>query len=58
MLAKANLVKGKAHAQKVGDNINGLQRWLKHNPTSDAGDRAAAENVLLDLIDANRGPYI
>ena len=47
--------KGKCHKQKASDNINSLRDWLKNNPNAYQKDRAAAENVLLDLLDAYKG---
>ena len=51
-LATGELVGGKLHSQKGEDAIRALDRWLRNNPTSAAGDRAAAENVMKDLKDA------
>jgi hypothetical protein len=32
--------------------ITGYEKWLKNNPTSRPGDRAAAENIIKDLQNA------
>jgi len=32
-----------------------LRRWLRNNLTASPGDRAAAENVIQDMIDALAG---
>lgn len=45
-------VGGKVHNKKVQDSINGLENWLRQNPTAKPGDIAAAENVLRDLKNA------
>jgi hypothetical protein len=45
-------VGGKQHIQKVADQTNRLEKWIISNPTAAAGDRAAAQNILLDLKDA------
>jgi hypothetical protein len=45
-------VKGKFHIQKAEDNIIRLQKWINDNPSARPGDRAAAENVLKDLLNA------
>jgi hypothetical protein len=48
-------VGGKFHTQKAIDSIRSLERWLANNPAARAGDRAAAENVIKDMINALRG---
>ncbi|MDP2192976.1 MAG: DUF637 domain-containing protein [Alphaproteobacteria bacterium] len=48
-------VGGKDHYQKAEDGITYLKKWLTNNPTAYSGDRAAAENVLKDLLDAVKG---
>lgn len=50
--ATGELVGGVSHAQKAEDAITALSRWLDKNPTAKPGDRAAAENMLRDLLDA------
>jgi hypothetical protein len=35
--------------------ITALQRWLKNNPTAPSGDRAAAENVIRNMLNAING---
>jgi len=47
-------VGGSWHSQKGRDSIRNLNKWLKNNPTASAGDRAAAENIILDLRNALR----
>lgn len=34
------------------DAVVCFEKWLKNNPKASLGDRAAAENILLDLRDA------
>lgn len=45
-------VGGRLHAAKAQGYVIYLRRWLRNNPAASPGDRAAAENVLLDLCDA------
>jgi hypothetical protein len=45
-------VKGKFHTQKVEEMINRLDDWIKQNPNALTKDKAAAENVLKDLNNA------
>ena len=45
----------KYHTQKTEQGIVELSNWLKNNPIGRAGDRAAAENMLRDLLDAAKG---
>jgi hypothetical protein len=45
-------VEGKFHIEKAMDFKRSLEKWLQKNPTSDPGDRAIAENLILDLKDA------
>jgi filamentous hemagglutinin len=45
-------IKDRWHNQKGEDAIRFLEKWLRKNPTARLGDRAAAENMLLDLKDA------
>lgn len=45
-------VGGVFHTQKGEDSIKSLERWLTKTPKASAGDRAAAENMILDLKDA------
>ena len=51
-LATLQQVKGKYHIEKCHDSIRFLERWLDKNPTATPGDRAIAENLILDLKDA------
>jgi len=44
-------VEGQWHVQKCQDSIRFLEKWIENNPTARLSDRAAAENVLLDLKD-------
>jgi RHS repeat-associated protein len=46
------MVGGALHSTKAEDSIRSLKDWLVKNETALPGDRAAAENVILDLIDA------
>lgn len=46
---------GRFHFQKAQDYSTGLEGWLRKNPTGLSGDRAAAENVLIDLRNALGG---
>ena len=48
-------VKGFWHSQKAENTIVSLERWLRNNPQATPGDRAAAENVILDMRAALRG---
>lgn len=43
------------HTIKASDGIAELRQWLIRNPTSKPGDRAAAENLIIDLSNALRG---
>jgi RHS repeat-associated protein len=45
-------VEGVWHSTKGEEFITALTRWLKQNPNALPGDRAAAENVILDLRNA------
>jgi len=45
-------IKGCSHSQKGEELINSLDRWLKNNPAASPGNRAAAENVLIDLYNS------
>ena len=45
-------VGGGWHSTKGEGYIIALEKWLTKNPTASSSDRAAAENVLLDLKDA------
>jgi hypothetical protein len=53
--ATGEAVGGRLHAQKARDAITALQKWLAKNPTASPGDRAAAENVILDMLNALGG---
>lgn len=44
--------KGKFHLDKGIKYEKSLERWLRNNPTASPGDRAAVENILLDLKDS------
>ncbi len=46
------MVSDKMHSQKGRESIKRLELWLKQNPTASLGDRAAAENIILDLKNA------
>jgi hypothetical protein len=48
-------VGGKFHTQKTEEGIHLLNDWLKSNFLAKQGDRAAAENMLRDLLEASRG---
>jgi hypothetical protein len=54
-LATGGTVGGVTHSQKARDMIVALRRWLANNPTARPGDRAAAENVIIDLINSLAG---
>lgn len=54
--ATGGTVGGVSHAQKARDYAAFLERWLAMHQDARPGDRAAAENVLLDLRDALAGP--
>ena len=45
----------KFHTIKTEEGIRALNRWLESNPLARHGDRAAAENMLRDLLDAAKG---
>ncbi|MBX9744837.1 MAG: hypothetical protein K2X08_06480, partial [Chlamydiales bacterium] len=51
-LATGEKVCEKLHSKKGQDMIIGLERWLKAHPTASLGDRAAAENIIKDLLNA------
>ncbi|MFC7108777.1 ALF repeat-containing protein [Nonomuraea rubra] len=48
-------VGGAHHAQKARNYIDALEKWLRNNPAASPGDRAAAENVIIDLRNALAG---
>ena len=48
-------VGGREHSLKVPQSIKALGDWLRNNPTASRDDRAAAENVLIDLQNAMSG---
>lgn len=54
-LATKQAVGGRFHSQKAADMIKALEKWLRQNPTAMPRDRAAAENVMLDLQNALNG---
>jgi filamentous hemagglutinin len=45
-------VGGAWHGQKAKNMAGALGNWVKNNPGAAAADRAAAENVMLDLLNA------
>jgi hypothetical protein len=47
-----NPVGGKFHTQKAQDTARGLRNWLNRNPGADPRDRAVAESLYDDLVDA------
>jgi len=51
-LSTGGIVGGRTHIQKGVDYVKALDRWLRNNPNASPGDRAAAENVIADIIDA------
>jgi hypothetical protein len=51
-LETSGKVRGKRHIQKGEDYMACLENWWKNNPTASRGDRAAVENIYLDLKDA------
>jgi hypothetical protein len=51
-LVTGEQVLGRPNSQEGRDMITCLERWLQNNPTANLGDRAAAENIILDLKDA------
>ncbi|HEV7301788.1 MAG TPA: fibronectin type III domain-containing protein [Tepidisphaeraceae bacterium] len=54
-LATGGTVGGRTHSQKARDMSLALEKWLKNNPGASPGDRAAAENVLQDMLNALNG---
>jgi RHS repeat-associated protein len=54
-LATGEKVGGVSHSQKAQNYIDGLSNWLRNNPEASPGDRAAAENVMQDMINALDG---
>jgi hypothetical protein len=54
-LATGQSVGGAFHSQKASESIVKLQRWLNQNPTASSGDRAAAENLIIDMKNALEG---
>ena len=54
-LATGESVGNAFHSQKASDTIAELQRWLSRNPTASPGDRAAAENLIIDMTNALGG---
>jgi hypothetical protein len=51
-IATGGKVKEKHHVEKGRNAIPFLVKWLRNNPTARPGDIAAAQNILLDLINA------
>jgi hypothetical protein len=43
------------HSLKAADMMKALDRWLSNNPAASPGDRAAAENVIIELSNALQG---
>lgn len=54
-LATGEQIGGASHSQKATDAVKSLERWLGNNPAATPGDRAAAENVIKDLMNALDG---
>ena len=54
-LATGKPVKGRFHSQKAAITITKLNEWLRKNPTASSSDRAAAENVIVDIQNALEG---
>jgi RHS repeat-associated protein len=50
--ATGELVGGSDHLQKGNELLGKLETWVRNHPSATPGDRAAAENVILDLRDA------
>lgn len=48
-------VKGRYHTQKGQNSLVHFEKWLKNNPEAAASDRAAVENMILELRDALEG---
>ncbi|WP_374027255.1 pre-toxin TG domain-containing protein [Bdellovibrio bacteriovorus] len=48
-------VKGRYHTQKGQNSLVHFEKWLKNNPEGDASDRAAVENMIMELRDALEG---
>ena len=51
-LATGKPVKGVWHSEKGEGFIRALEKWLRKNPTASPSDRAAAQNIILDLKNA------
>jgi hypothetical protein len=45
-------VAGKEHAIKARERVTNLRSWLKNNPNASSSDKSAAEQMMLDLMDA------
>ena len=43
---------GRQHIEKAENAVRSLERWLRNNPIASISDRAAAENILMDLRNA------
>ena len=39
----------RSHIRKAKNGLMALERWLEENPTARPGDRASAENMILDI---------
>ena len=48
-------VGNKRHSQKAEQMIEPLQKWLDTSPKARPGDRAAAENIIRDMLNALKG---
>ncbi|WP_316355615.1 hypothetical protein [Candidatus Neptunichlamydia sp. REUL1] len=46
------MVIGKFHSQKGRERITQIEKWLRNNPSASHGDRAAAENIIKDILNA------
>lgn len=47
-----DIVGPRSHIKKAEYGIKSLERWIEENPTASPGDRAAAENLLKDLMNS------
>ncbi len=55
-LRTEDLVKGSDHLLKGKQKIQNLADWLKANPHAGRSDRKAAQDMIMDLLDAIHGP--
>ena len=51
-LSTGQAVGGRFHSQKGTDSIRALEKWLGSNPKASLADRAATENIILDMRNA------